>query len=545
MGADTDQLRAILKVRLMMDDRRPLNLGRQNAQKKSKKNNILLSIFLSVLTGAMYILPLVSFTDVALGFTGYYLLFLFFLTINLITDFSNVLTDTRDKSIVLQCPVDGQTLFLSRTLHIFIYLFRVVFPMSIPGWIAVSLMHGWVAALVFPVTILLIIFTALFFVMSAYMLVLQLAPTGRFKDVIGYFQIVASVFVFALVYLGPRAMAAEEMVKMTINNFQWLRFMPPYWIANIYCWIFNAPIAKASYIFAGLAFVFPLVCLWLTLKFLAPKFVEKLGGIDASDAPPVSANSKKTSSATKKNIIRLAEKVNKTEAAQAGFILTWLQSGRSRAYKMKIYPMFAYVPIYFLYIIFQSRKPLAETFEHLHTKPYFLMLLYMCSFVMVQALMYISISEQYKASWVFYAKPVSVPGEVMGGMFKAVWIKYFLPFFACISALVLSIWGMKITIDIILALLNITLFTLIMSRVSVRAFPFSRIEQMNNKTGTNILRGMASMLLPFSMGFVHYAALSFWWLKLMLMLLSIAAIWLLWDSYAKTSWAVIKETDVI
>ena len=58
MGADIEQLRAILKVRLMLDDRKPRALGQAAKQKKEVKNSTILNFFLFLVTGFMYMFPI-------------------------------------------------------------------------------------------------------------------------------------------------------------------------------------------------------------------------------------------------------------------------------------------------------------------------------------------------------------------------------------------------------------------------------------------------------------------------------------------------------
>ena len=56
MGVDTEQLRAILNVKLTLDDRKPMPIGRQRTQKKDRKNGLLLNMFVSVVMGIFYML---------------------------------------------------------------------------------------------------------------------------------------------------------------------------------------------------------------------------------------------------------------------------------------------------------------------------------------------------------------------------------------------------------------------------------------------------------------------------------------------------------
>jgi ABC-2 type transport system permease protein len=163
--------------------------------------------------------------------------------------------------------------------------------------------------------------------------------------------------------------------------------------------------------------------------------------------------------------------------------------------------------------------------------------------VMMQALNYMNMSEQYKASWVYYAMPLDRPGVVMGGAFKAIWAKYFLPFFIVISAFVLSVWGIGAISDILLALSNVTLFALLW-QLAMRHLPFSQMEQVSN-AGGRTLRTLFAFGVAGLMGVGHYFTLHIWILKGLFFVLSVIALWFVWDSYSKTNWEQVKMAENI
>jgi hypothetical protein len=210
---------------------------------------------------------------------------------------------------------------------------------------------------------------------------------------------------------------------------------------------------------------------------------------------------------------------------------------------MKVYPMFAYVPIYFLYLMLQSGKPLREVWADLPQAGTHIVLLYMCSIVMLQAFAFMSISEQYKAAWIYLATPLKEPGAIMAGSFKVVWVKYFLPFFGAVTVFVLTVWGWRAISDVLLAMVNVTLFAACVARISYRRLPFSQIDQTAT-SGSKFLRSMVGMLIPAALGIGHYFALDMLWLKGIYFVLSAILLWLVWDSYAHTGWEVIKTEEV-
>jgi hypothetical protein len=545
LGADVDQLKAILKVRLMMDDRRPITLGKQQSQKKPRNYMTVLSMIMSAAIGFFYSMSLMLH-DTFMGLWLYFSMFVFMLSFLLITDFSNVLFDTRDKFILLPRPVNERTLLLSRLLHILIYMFRNVLPMSLAGWIIIGIDQGWLAALWFPIPVLLLTLIALFLVNGCYLLVLKFSKPGKFQDVINYFQIAFSIMFFACVYLLPKAFQSNGVIQMKHQDFAWAKFVPSYWLAATFSWI-HADTALASTKWLSiLAVVFPLLLIWITLKWLAPSFSRRIAGIDAVESVSHAKSSTPKKQASGKLYLRLATLLNKNTASRAGFSIVWLQTSRSRSFKMRVLPSFAYVPFYFFYLLTQNRRSLSEVWAGLQNSSKHLVLLYLCSFIVIQLLTMLVYSEQYKASWIYYSSPVQKPGDVMAGALKAVWAKYFFPMYFIVSCFVLSVWGPGAILDIILAFINISLFATCIMRISFRRLPFSAMEQMKEK-GSRFFKSLFIMLLPACLGFGHYltaVSLLLWWLKIIFIILSAILLWLVWDSYKNTSWLELKKTDL-
>ena len=547
-GADIVQLKAILKVKLMMDDRRPLRPGKQQSKKKPTKYASFVSVILSAAMGIMYTMPLMMVEDTIMGIWLYCSSFLLMLSFMLISDFSTVLFDTKDKNIILPRPINERTLLLSRLLHMFIYLFRIVVPMSLAGWIILGMEKGWLAALWFPFILLMLTIIALFIVNGVYLLILRLAHPGKFKDIINYFQIGVSMLVFACIYLMPRAVNTEGFAELKHNAYPWAVLTPSYWLAASWSWIEADKLSAATKWISILSFLGPLALAWLTIKYLSPSFAQRIGNIDNvnTEEQPISEN-KTTQKKKSQFYLKLANWFNKNPLSKAGFCIAWLQTDRSRNFKMRVYPMFAFVPVYFIYIITMNHNvSLAETWEKLSSSKSYILLLYMTAFVVTNLMTMLVASDQYKASWIYYSSPISQPGYVMSGAFKGLWIKYFIPMYSIVACFILFIWGKHVIIDIILAFVNITVFALGILLISLRRLPFSSTEKMNEK-GTRVMKSIFVMLLPMSFGFGHYwvcAVPWLWWMKLLFLALSSILVWLLWDSYQQTSWAQVKKTDL-
>lgn len=537
MGADTDQLKAILTVKLKLDDRKPLTFGRK--QKKPNKFNSFFQMVFSFFIGFIYMFPLLMFKNDVFGLFGYFTVFIFLLTFSLITDYANVLVDTRDKYILLPRPVDGRTLFMSKILHLFIYLFRTVLPMALPGWIVLGINSGWKAAVLFPLPLLLMVFITVFIVNGLYLLILRLTKPERFQNIIGSFQIAFTILVIASYYLLSGVMSSSYVQHLNPMDYGWIRWSPSYWLAACWAWVgFSATLPYTLWL-SALAIVFPVVCIWITVRKLAPQFALRLGAIDS--VGEVAVKSSQTKTIVKSTYLKLAHTFNKSDGAKAGFIITWLQTGRSRAFKMKLYPSLVTAPLYFIFLLSTGNKKLADTFAELPQTNKHLLLLYISAFALLNGMHYLPRSDQFKAAWVYHSAPLQTPGHVLVGAFKALWLKYFVPYIIFISCFVLYIWGTGAILDVMLATINVTLFSLIMMFITAKAFPFSVMEQERKADG--IVRVFATFLFIGILGFSHYMAMFFWWLKAIFIVLSCIFFWMVWDSYKNTSWEKIRIAE--
>jgi len=541
LGADVPQLRALLDARLKLDDRRPLNgITRPNAQKKQKRFAILLSMVVSLFSGIIYTFVF-AMNDVPGGLFFYFGIFLLMLSFLLISDFSNVLVDTRDKYIVLPAPVSGRTLFLTRLLHVGVYLFRIVLPMSIPGAVVLGMQHGVVAAIWLFFPVLLLAATALFLVLGAYLLMLRFAGVRRFKAILTYFQIAFSIIVFGSYYLLPRLVDSSRFMDFSIESLGWARFTPPYWLMSLYSWIL--PRGPQSWSYGVLAIIFPLLCMYLVVRVFAPRFTALIGEIDTVDGgQPVAV--KPGRSRTPGIGMRLSKMklLNRSAASQAGFLLVWLQTARSRSFKMKVYPSMATIPVMILAPLLTRGGNAQEVLDKLRDSSMFIFLLYMCTLFLIGILSALSISESYKAAWIYRASPLEEPGTIIAAGYKVILIKYILPFYLVISAVVFYIWGARVILDVVLAVMNVTFYGWCMMRLNFRKLPFTEVAE-DTGGGSRFLLSLLGVFIGGLLGLAHYLTFDFIILKLLFIALSGVAIWLVSDSVKHTSWGSLKSRE--
>ena len=134
-GVDYKIMRRILQVKLTMDGRRVPTIFSQNAKKKDKENSnqYIKSLWIYVLFG-LFMIPFVLMGENYLfQMSLFFGIFTFFVMTSMISDFSSVLLDIRDRNILFPKPVDRKTISTAKMVHVVIYLsFLTIALVSIP-----------------------------------------------------------------------------------------------------------------------------------------------------------------------------------------------------------------------------------------------------------------------------------------------------------------------------------------------------------------------------------------------------------------------------
>jgi ABC-2 type transport system permease protein len=545
-GVDTDQLQQILKVKLMMDDRRPKATF---AAKRNTNNNTKVSSpwFISLMTVILGVLiGMVLFINSApyVGQTLYFIIFMVMMSLTLISDFTNVLIDPRDQFILLPRPVNDRTIAVSRIMHISIYVLRLALLQGIAGMVIIGFIDGPLAVPIFFIQILQATFLSIFTVNIIYLVLMKFVSPQKFKDIISFFQIGFSVLIFGTYYLLPKLINVSVLANVSILSHWWAYTLPPVWITALNELLFHAERTNTiTFILAAIGLVMPLIGLWLVAKVLAPGFNRRLAIIATSDGNSNSvANIKK---AGKFNLIdKLSNIIAPDPIENAGFNITRKLAARTREFKLKVYPAFAYVPIYFLYFTLKGNgTSTSDSINNMRSGHSYVFLIYLCTFILMAVLSNVSMSSKYKSAWIYYALPIDKPGKILSGMYKAIITLYFLPYCLVITTVSAIIWGPQTINDSILAFLICTVYGMIVAIFTVKGLPFSKpvtVKQGGGRTITSLLM----MALIAAIGYGHYYAMR-WetviWIAIIPMLL---INWIMFNQYKKQTWDNIELADM-
>ena len=544
-GVDTFQLQQILKVKLMMDNRRPnaMFAARRGTKNSTNVKSPWLITFLTMLMGFFIGMVLFISKMPYVGQSFYFTIFMVLMSITLISDFTTVLIDVRDQYILLPRPVNDRTVTVARILHISIYILRLALLQGLPGLVMVGFADGILAVPVFFIQILEATFLSIFMVNIIYLVLMKFVSPQRFKDIISYFQVGFSVLIFATYYLVPRLINISVLGNISLLSHWWAYCLPPVWIAALNeLLVHTARSGVITSLLAILGITLPVAGLWFVARVLAPGFNKRLAVIATSDGNSNSATNIKK--AGKFSIIdKIANLVAPDPVENAGFRITWKLATRTREFKIKVYPAFGYVPIYFLYFALNGKgENLTDRVNKLQHGTTYVFLIYLCTFILTTILGNISMSDKYKSAWVYYALPISEPGKILSGMYKAIIVLFFLPYCLVISIAIVAVWGPQAINDIILSFLIGLVYGIMMALFMVKGLPFSK-PVVAKQGGGKIIASLLMMLFIGGLGFGHYYIMRWENVIWVLVLVFLVITWMMFHFYKKQSWDNIELAD--
>jgi hypothetical protein len=546
MGVNVDHLRSILHYKLIMDDRRP-NSIHQTRQAKQKNPISLSTLGLMLFSALLGIFFLVSFAvgkDLVTGLTFYFSFYIFVLASTLIADFTSVLIDVRDNMIILPKPISDKTFVLARLMHIIIHVTKIVLPMTIPGMIYLGVQKGLLGCLPFLLLVMAATLFTIFLINAVYILILKITTPQKFKAIISYFQIGFAIVFYGGYQLVPRLISKSALGNFSIESTVWRWFAPSYWFAESWQFMYSGVLSVSLITAFLLSLLLPIFSIWIVIKYFAPSFNQKLSMISGSEGGELSDATKsknKLVGTTPAYLQQVAHWITKRGAERMSFLYTWKMMGRSRDFKMKVYPSFGYLLVYIVIMFMNSQKlSIADIQQQTGGgKIIFISVLYFSGFMLIMAMNQMVFSDKYKASWLYYITPIATPGNLISGAVKSILTKFYIPIVLFLTIVGMSLVGPSILPNLILGMCNQVLVITTIAFITVKDLPFSIQQSMQQKTGS-FIRGLFSLIIPGILAFLHYLVYSYAWVILLLILLSATACWLMLDAIKLKNWDSIK-----
>jgi len=532
LGVNYKVMRMILQIKLTMDGRRVSTTMANNKKtdENTDKNNylrlLMFNAFMSIFIGLimMYDMSSLKATNIVIGIN------LFMMVSLMISDFSTVLLDVKEKNILLPKPIDSKTFNAAKTTHICIYLMGLSLSLNVIPLIIGTVKYGVLFFVIFIIENILAVLIVIAMTALLYTLVLKFFDGKKLKDIINYFQILMA-FIFAFGYqLVSRVFNTTSMNSEYVPKI-WHALLPSMWFAAPFGILIDGNKQPFLIFLVVLAIIGPIMLITLYIKRVVPYFEKNLQKLN-DNGGAVSQGSEK-----RKEFI--AALVCKDNIEKSMFKFTQNMIATERSLKLKVYPSLAmavFMPVLFM---FMNRE---ESFvDNIQTgyggKIHLLM--YISILLLCFCIAYINNSDSYKGALIYKVLPIENPGVILKGAVKGTIFKLIIPVYIFEAAIFLILKGPSIIMDLSAMFLVLLISSLVYFKISNKAMPFS-VKFAIADSGKLIGPGITTMLLLGVLAIVHIVIRNnIIFVGIYVLVLLIVNV-ILWKTSFKVSWKDIK-----
>jgi ABC-2 type transport system permease protein len=487
-GIDYKLLRVILKTKLTLDMRRAPAINTNQKRKEEGQTSLLKGYLLHLIFGVFLAFFIYFIKDEMIRMMYFSGAFFFMTTMYLISDFSFVLLDTKDKNILMTKPVDSRIVSLSKILHILIYMFRLNAFIAGPTLIAMVMSNDIFVIPIFLLEILLmdlIIFLVTAFI---YLLVLRFFDGELLRNIINAIQILLTI----LVTVGYQI--AIRMIDFTsLQNMEYT-FSPTHYL-NPILW-FGAPFEilyngweSYLYVFTALIIIVPIVSFvfYLSLSKKMESLLLKLEG-EGKERP------------SKHRFERLVGLIiNRNDISKKSFHFSNAMFRSDRSLKLKIYPALSsglLLPVLMIFNMRMGGREFETTgYEYLYL--YFNLLM----FPTIYNLTYFS--SAWKGSYVFASSGFKNIKELYKGLMKSMAYRFFIPLIILNVVIYSIIFENRFVMDFVIIFLVSIVIMPIIGKIYFKGHPFAQpIDESNQKDSLD--KFLLSLAIAAGFAILHF-----------------------------------------
>ncbi|SHH90067.1 hypothetical protein [Clostridium grantii] len=528
LGINYETMRKILKLKLTIDSRRvPSILANQNNKKsnnrESKSNSLqyLYYAFFGIFIGLPILLPMGTIVkmNLILG------ILIFMLTLTMISDFSYVLLDVRDLSILYPRPIDKNIISAARTTHIMIYLIQVIIPLSAVTLVLGTIKQGVIFFLIMLIELIFIALFAVFITSILYYLILHFFDGEKLKDIINYFQILLSVFMILGYQVGVRVFDFSDNPSIFAIKW-WTYLLPSSWFAAPFAIFIDNSFRIEFIILSSIAIIVPLGFLILYNSFIGKNFEQNLIKLNSN-----------TDKVTKLYFIKdnfqrkIANLICSNNIERSFYKFTHTMLSKDRKLKLQIYPTISMSIIFPYLMLFTSLNHELSLYENLSaiSQGKGFLYLYYYSLMISIVVFSISYSESFKGAWIYNALPIKDYKSVHKGAYKAFVVNLILPTFLFTMLIFLIFGGFSAFLNIFIILINTLIISMIVYQFANKEPPFSKdINTANSSEANKIGLAFAGFGITLLFWGIHNISISFKYgyiISLLLFLLILIIYW--------------------
>ncbi|MDR3539751.1 MAG: hypothetical protein P4L69_02110 [Desulfosporosinus sp.] len=530
MGIDYEVMRKILKLKLLMDQRRVPSVL-VNSKRKDQENAFNSSLIMYALMGLVFVFLMLPPFPLFFKMNLIFGMLTFMVTMTMVSEFSSLLLDTKDRGILLSKPIASQTVNAAKITHILINLLTITFVMAGPSLIAGLLKYGWLFFGIYFFDLLLLSGLILFLTSVLYFIMLLFFDGDKLKDIINYFQIILSL-VLTVGYQFAGRIFQLVGHNLVVSFKWWMYLLPSAWFAAPFSLILENRMENNYLYLSVIGLLGPILLLMIYFGVIIKYFEKNLYKLD-------NVTSKKRKTTEKRAIIfkKIISPIvrNKYENIFCRFSQNMISS--ERGIRLRLYPSLAmatFMPIImmanFLLIGINSVN---SVLTNMSQGAYYLWL-YLSVFMLAVTPFTLTSSENYKGAWIYKALPIELPGVILMGTLKGFILRYLIPVFLLVSIFFAVPYGAWLIPHLILIFSNLLLLIILLFKLSPKELPFSKKFQTGENNRLELV--FASLAFCGISAVAHYALRDFGVGLLIYIIVVLSVTTFLWKTSAKINW---------
>ncbi|KJS70311.1 MAG: hypothetical protein JL56_17265 [Desulfotomaculum sp. BICA1-6] len=529
MGVNYAVMRQILQIKLLMDRRRvPAVLASSGHKNEANAFNksLLTYGFIGIIFVIFIFLPLPLFIKMNLTMG----MIIFMVAMTMVAEFSTVLLDTKDKTILLSKPIDSRTVNAAKMTHIIINLLTIIVVMAGPSLVVGLFVHGFLFFVLLFGELLLVSGFILFLTSFFYFFMLLFFDGDRLRDVINYFQVVFSlVMMVGYQFIGRIYSFVDYDFVFVIK--WWMYLLPSAWFAAPFSLVLESKVDDHLVYLSLLGLLVPVLLWVLYFKFATGYFEKNLYKLDRA-----ATRKRKTleSKALKYKKLYSYIMPDTSENIFCRFAQNMISSERSL--KLRLFPnlgLAAFLPLIMLINLLVGTDSVHQSLSYISHGPFYLSI-YITVFILSASITTMNSSEMYKGAWIYKALPIESPGVILRGALTGFVLKYLIPIYLFVCLLFTPLYGISLVPHILLIFLNMLLLIILIFRMSPKELPFSKGMQSGRSVSLGIFLG--SLVFCSITAGLHYTLQDFYIGLIIYIIVVFLVTATLWKASAKITW---------
>jgi ABC-2 type transport system permease protein len=412
---------------------------------------------------------------------------MFMTALAVIMEYVTIVAHPDDFQILAHRPVSSRTYFWAKLGNLFFYVTPIALALILPAAIvgSATLTEGVRFGVVHILTGIVACLATAAAVVLLYTATLRVVSYERFTQIMTYVHSGATLVLVLAYFLLPR-MIEDDPMLLSLSRGAWVYAAPPAWFAGAVELLSGAGSRQDIHLVL-LAVGSAAVVIGAAMNTISLEYSRKISELTTSS---VDTEERAGRTRRRRPFFRLGLASLSSGTERAGYLLMDSYMRRDRKLRARVYPAFGLPLAVYLTALIRNdlHSPFVPAADGGPVALQEIMGLY-CIFVSLFFATAMSQSEQWKASWIFHAAPISDRARVLQGARRLVIWRYLIPFFGLLFIL----------LSVRIPVLGAAVFVLMVFPMCLTAFSILSLASPHMPLSQEVERGRQGRQIAFFM----------------------------------------------